>query len=387
MPPRKPRTPAAPPQPFRDMTPAQVDVVSSVQQAQAHGERHFVLWYGSVRSGKTVGAVMAMLTHTIANPDGGLYIIGVNTVRQGLSIIAPLAEHYAKELGVKTKVNRSASSPRITVGNAEWLIFNGGERGRDSAVQGLTADGLFLDELALLNQDFVMQAEARVSKPAGLRIYTSNKTSPYHWTTLAYYDRAMAGGINAKLVDSDITGNQFLAQDYVAERSAEYDGEYLARFIRNEFALDFPPIYEPHADLDAGTLTPGLSIVYGEGRDLVVIQCAETEYGICLTDVSADESCIADDALVNSGKAELARRLRRRQRRRVRTYKENSDSRMVDTLLHLFRDGSIKVNPACRELGRAFDEYHMARSKGGIINALESVSPRLMRRIGVKHHA
>lgn len=393
MPPRKrtPRKPAAPPSLFQDMTADQIAVVTGIQAAQAANERHFVLWYGSVRSGKTVGAVMGLLAHTLNKP-AGLYIIGTNTIRQGLSIVAPYAEKYAAELGIKTKVNRGNQAPRITFdlddGTAEWLIFNGGEAGREKGVQGITADGLFLDELSLLHPDFVAQAEARVSRPGGVRIYTSNKTTPYHWTTTLYYDRAMSGAIRCHMVDTDITGNQFLAQDYVDERMSEYSGEYLARFMQNRFMLDHPPIYEPLSDTAVNWQSPpDLSIVFGVGRAALAVQCRDTEYGLLLADVlnPVVPELLADYVLINSGKPMLARRLAKAGKR-VRGYSGVVGDRHLDTLHELFADGAVRVNSNCVDLARAFDQYHTPFHNREIpMMAIEGAAQHLRRR--VRNHA
>ena len=372
---------------FQDMTADQIAVVRGIQAAQAANERHFVLWYGSVRSGKTVGAVMGLLAHTLNKP-AGLYIIGTNTVRQGLSIVAPYAEKYAAELGIKTKVNRGNSAPRITFdlddGTAEWLIFNGGERGRDAGVQGITADGLFLDELSLLHPDFVAQAEARVSRPAGVRIYTSNKTTPYHWTTSLYYDRAQTGAIKCHFVDTDISGNQFLAQDYVDERMSEYSGEYLARFMQNRFMLDNPPIYEPLSDTSVNvSMPPDLSIVFGVGRATLAVQCRDTDYGILLADVlnPVVPELLAKDVLINAGKPMLARRLAKAGKR-VKGYTAMAGDRHLDTLHELIAAGALRLNSNCVDLARAFDQYHTPFHNRELpMMAIEGAAQHLQRRV------
>lgn len=370
---------------FKQMTDDQRLVVDSVLEAQAAGDRHFVLWYGSVRAGKTVGSVMAMLAHTVNNPTPGQYIIGVHTVRQGINIIGPYVRQYAAELGIKTKINRSTSNPHIRIGESEWLFFSGGEQGRDAAVQGITADGLFLDELALLDKNFVAQAEARVSKPGGLRIYTSNKTTPWHWTTEYYYKRAQEGTINAQLIDTNIDGNQFLAADYVAERMLEYDEDHMTRFMNNEFMLDFEPVYNPVEDNNF--YESDFAIINTDGRDTTVVHCAYTDYGICITDVTEDLLELPSDVFINSGWPHLIKDLRKRQCM-VRDYRSMSSSAHIDTLSHLFDSKTLRLNRKCKKLAKAFDNYYDP-SRGGfdIITALEATSQHVMRRIGKKYAA
>ena len=144
-------------------------------------ERGFIYWMGGVRSGKSFGSVMCLLEHMRTRKDK-TYMVLCYTQSQGLTIFGKEIEKQAKTMKIECKVNRSAANPRVVFKDSgNEILFKGADKiGRDRNIQGLTLDGLIADEIPLLNKDALHQAEARVSGIGGIRIYTSNKTTPYH---------------------------------------------------------------------------------------------------------------------------------------------------------------------------------------------------------------
>ena len=251
------------------LTPSQLKVINEVNRLIAAKERGLILWYGGVRAGKTVGSVKALIQHSLER-SGKTYIIGAHTQRQVWTIIAPIVEKECNSRNIHYKAYRGNQDPRMEVGENLFYVFGGGDAGKDKAVQGMTASGLFLDELPNLNTDFVMQCEARTSDTGSLRIYTANKPDPYHWTTLYYFKRAEAGEIPAFLIDSSTAENQFLDASFLAERAGEYDDFYSARFLNNEFVQLNPPLYKPTL-CEVPEWEPYLAVVATNGLRRVAI--------------------------------------------------------------------------------------------------------------------
>ena len=171
-------------------------------------DRGFIYWMGGVRSGKSFGSVMCLLEH-MRTRENKTYMVLCYTQSQGLTIFGKEFERQAKTMNIKCKVNRSAANPRVVfTDSGNEVLFKGADKiGRDRNIQGLTLDGLIADEIPLLNKDALHQAEARVSGIGGIRIYTSNKTTPYHWTTKYYVNRLEANKIDGLLLDSQIEDN------------------------------------------------------------------------------------------------------------------------------------------------------------------------------------
>ena len=191
--PRKRKTPARPkmigPMSTKDMTPDQITILTEVWAAMQSNARLFQLLYGGVRAGKSTAAALGTTLHSTAR-SGCEYIVGAYTQRQASAIFMPKYKIAAELLDLRYRESRATSNPHIEIGENLFSIYGGSDASRFKNVQGLTVAGLVLDEIPLLDREFMAQAEARTSERGALRIYTANKVHPYHWTTKYYYDRA-----------------------------------------------------------------------------------------------------------------------------------------------------------------------------------------------------
>ena len=216
--------------------------------SQNKGKRRFIYWQGGVRSGKSYGSAMGMLEHALESPGDKLYIILAYTSPQGMTIYSPYFQTLAKQQGLDCVVRRGTYDPHIMIthdqGSAKFMIRGADNDAKASAIQGLTIHGLLADEVANLNRATLHQAEARISEPGALRLYTSNKTSPYHWSTKYYVDRLQEGLIDGVILDSQTSDNKNVDNAYLEERKSEYQGDTLARFIDNKYTLDARPLYK-----------------------------------------------------------------------------------------------------------------------------------------------
>lgn len=228
------------------LTKSQARVMRHIKAYHSRGERLFILWFGGVRSGKSFGATLGLAEHS-RHRSGRLYGLCAYTQRQAIAIYVPALEYAASKMGLSDrdfKVNRSASNPRVKFAENEFLIFGGSDVGKYKAIQGLSLSGLLADEIPILDREFLMQAEARVSDEGGVRLYTANKTTPYHWTTKYYLNRIRRKEIKGEFIDSHTSENPHIDAGYIAERESEYDEIHRTRFMDNEFALDAEPIYQ-----------------------------------------------------------------------------------------------------------------------------------------------
>ena len=235
------------PESFTFNTPSQNEALNYVAKQQG---RRFIYWLGGVRSGKSYGAAMCFLKHFEQLPDGesALYMILGYTAPQVCTIYSEYLAKMAKQEGFKCEVSKATFDPSVYITDEERgcsckFMFRGADRDQKaSAIQGLTINGLLCDEVANLNKATVFQAEARCSEDGALRVYTSNKTNPYHWTVSYYVNRLREKAIKGLLLDCDISENQHISDEYADERRSEYTGDELARFIDNSFTLDDTPL-------------------------------------------------------------------------------------------------------------------------------------------------
>ena len=264
-------------------TDGQRRVMTALNGAIAANDRLFVWWMGGVRSGKSYGAAMAFLEHC-RHRENAQYIVLAYTASQAAKIYGPYFKLIGESMGMTVNVSRGTSDPKIDVwpdgraykrgmdGANTFLLRGADKEGRDKAIQGLTVDGLLADEVPLLHRATLHQAEARVSKPGGLRIYTSNKQSEYHWTAKYYLKRIVDGSIDGIVIDSNVAENSNIDPDYIAERSSEYEGNTLKRFMDNEFGLDGTPIYPVGLNMHENIKGEAIMAVYGHpgGYEVIV---------------------------------------------------------------------------------------------------------------------
>ena len=347
-------------------TPKQKKALTAVRKAIKANERMLLLLYGGIRAGKSTAAVASIVEHS-QKRSGVLYGLGAYTLRQAFEIFEPKFYDVCGEKGLTFTPHRANSDPHFDVGENRFMLSGGNDMGRDRHIQGLTWDGLILDELPLLNRDYVMQAEGRTSAAGALRIYTANKPNPYHWSTKHYYRRAQKGEIKATLLDWDTRDNPHIGQDYIDERMNEYDDKYRDRFINNEFVLDNPPIYEPPFD-DASPDGQPVTVLYGNGVGFDMVQATPTEYGLCANNaitVNLPElaDLIPDFGLsfVNSDRPLLARKIRQ-SGKPVRGYLADFQPRRVEYTQIAIADGRLKLAPNVDDLIEEISMY----STGGI---------------------
>ena len=216
------------------------------------GKRRFIYWLGGVRSGKSYGATQCFVEHAFENAtkdSSKLYLVLGYTSPQVLQIYSGYFKQIAKQEGLKCELSRATYDPSVIlrdedIGAEAKFIFRGADsKSKASTIQGLTIHGLLCDEVANLNRETLHQAEARISEPGALRVYTSNKTTPYHWSRKYYVDRIREHAINGIVLDAETRDNKNVSDDYIDEREAEYEGDTLDRFIHNKFTLDDEPLY------------------------------------------------------------------------------------------------------------------------------------------------
>ena len=368
--------------PWATATPSQKEVLAYVQQRAKDGERAFVYWMGGVRSGKSFGACLALLEH-LSSRENETYMVLSYTASQGLAIFGRELCRIAEVMDLAPKLTRGAN-PRLSFKeNTCEVLFKGADKeGRDRAIQGLTLSGLVADEVPNLHRATLHQAEARVSGHGGLRIYTSNKTSPYHWTTKYYHDRLKDGALDGLLIDSVVADNANVDTAFVEERAGEFTGDTLTRFIENEFTLDEPPIYKPGMELGEVKGEPSYTAIYGHATGFEVLSTVKVRERLCVT-AAASYGAYQDLAevltpgvpfLVNNEQPLLARQIRTAGET-VRGYRSDFDPRLMEVIKDACRQELLWVSDKIQGLWEAIHCY----SRPGvyhwpIIHALEALA-------------
>ena len=367
--------------PMKDSTPSQRKVLKYVTDRHKKGERGMVWWMGGVRAGKSFGSCIAMMEHQ-RHREGKQYMVLAYTAGQAMNVFGTALETIASTMGFETKMSRAAANPRLVIldtGN-EFLFRGADKAGRDKAIQGLTLSGLIVDETPNLMRETIHQAEARVSGHGGLRIYTSNKTSPFHWTTKYYLERLTKKVIDGLVVDCTMEENPHIDADFATERAGEFTGETLTRFISNEFTLDRPPIYRPGMGLppEAPDGKRILSL-YGHPGGYECIEAVWKGKALFVTraaSATAYDDLPVDDGyvLLNAGQGLLARDLRR-QGKVVRGYQDGFQNSRLTILQKACKRSMLWVAMEAGGLWEAIQTYGVAgRYDWPIMNAFEALA-------------
>lgn len=146
---------------------------------------------GAVRAGKTVVMALSYVMWAMKTFNEQNFGMAGKTIgAHRRNVITPL-KLMLRSRGYKVKDRRADNCLIITYkGKSNYFyIFGGRDERSQDLVQGITLAGMFFDEVALMPQSFVSQAEARCSVDGAKYWYNCNPESPYHWFKENYIDK------------------------------------------------------------------------------------------------------------------------------------------------------------------------------------------------------
>lgn len=120
---------------------------------------------GAIRSGKTVSMSLSFVIWAMTRFNGQNFIMAGKTVGTFRRNVLFWLKLMLKAQGYKIKERRTDNLVEISIGEKinYFYIFGGKDERSQDLVQGITAAGVFLDEVALMPESFVNQAIARCS--------------------------------------------------------------------------------------------------------------------------------------------------------------------------------------------------------------------------------
>lgn len=148
-----------------------------------------VIAEGSIRSGKTIAMIDSFLMWSLSNFSGQNFILGGKTIGAlKRNVLNPMFQILVSK-GIPYRYIRS-DDPRIEIGSNIYYIFGGDNERSQDKVQGLTAAGAYLDEVALMPRSFVDQVMGRCSVEGAKYFFNCNPGHPKHWLKTEYIDKA-----------------------------------------------------------------------------------------------------------------------------------------------------------------------------------------------------
>lgn len=198
---------------------------------------------GSIRSGKTISMSLSFVLWSMTRFDGEAFIMAGKTVgafrRNVLRKLIPMLRSRGYE------VSERKSENLVIISNGEreneYYIFGGQDEGSQDAVQGITAAGAYLDEVALMPESFVRQVEGRCSVDGSKLWYNCNPEGPLHWFKTSTIDMAKERGL--LYLHFTMDDNLTLSEKIKARYRSMFAGVFYLRFILGLWKMAEGPIY------------------------------------------------------------------------------------------------------------------------------------------------
>lgn len=343
-----------------------------------------IICHGSIRSGKTVAMIDSFVTWSLAKHKHQTFIIaGKSMGALKRNVLEPLFKILTAK-GIDYHYHRSGD-PHIVIGTNTYYLFGASNEASQDTLQGLTAAGAYLDEVALFPRSFVNQAIGRCSAETngeGAKVFLNcNPAGPYHWFKTDFIDKAKEKKIYILhfLLDDNLS-----LSERVKERFRRmFSGVFFQRNILGLWVLAEGIIYDMfnekkhfvktkprrytkyYVSIDYGTQNPTAFGLWGlfdgvwykvkeyhhSGRDGK--QKTDVEYSNDLKEFVEDLriSSVIVDPSAASFKAQL-----KKDRFRVVDAKNDviNGIRNVATALE---NNQIKYNDCCKETKREFSSY------------------------------
>lgn len=152
-----------------------------------------VIAEGAIRSGKTIGCIDSFITWSLAKHRQQNFIVaGKSMGALKRNVLEPMFQILTAK-GIDYHYHRS-ENPHIIIGTNTYYLFGANNEASQDTLQGLTAAGAYLDEVALFPRSFVDQAIGRCSAETdgnGAKIFFNcNPAGPYHWFKVDFIDKA-----------------------------------------------------------------------------------------------------------------------------------------------------------------------------------------------------
>lgn len=200
------------------------------------------IWSGAVRSGKTIGSLVAFLIHLTRAPESGLVLICGRTLQTiERNILEPMQDR-ALFGPIADQVHHTRGAPTATILGRTVHLIGASDARAEGRLRGLTACLALLDEATLVPEGFFNQMLARLSVPGAKALLTTNPDGPGHWLRKNFILRAAELGIAHFHFTLD--DNPALDATYVEAIKKENVGVFYRRFVLGEWCMAEGSIFD-----------------------------------------------------------------------------------------------------------------------------------------------
>ena len=275
---------------------------SKQEQFIAESTAKWNLAHGSVRTGKTIGSLVAFMTAVYFCPDSKIWMMGHTSGTIYHNAIRLLLEANSPDdplIIFKPFLSWHAGSRQLKFRDKTIFTVGAGDNGAMAMIQGKTMSLVYCDEITLYPESIINMIDTRLSLPHSRGYATMNPSHPGH-IVKQWIDKAMEGDKNYYQLHFTLDDNPFVDENYkqrIRDSSSGlfYKRHYLGLWCLAEGAIfDFfdrkinvvkrPPRAAEYyiAAIDYGTRNPFAALIIGvnTGRftQTAPIMWAEKEY-------------------------------------------------------------------------------------------------------------
>ena len=204
---------------------------------------------GAIRSGKTSSMSLSFVLWAMATFNNKNFIIAGKTIRAAernlikeLLKVKYLHQHYELTYNRSEHLLTIKRGKRINM----FYIFGGQNEKSQDLVQGITAAGALLDEVALMPQSFVNQVIARCSVEGAFIFFNCNPDNPNHFFKQEFIDKAEEK--NYKYLHFTMEDNPSLSEKTKERYRKSYSGVFFKRYIEGLWVRAEGIIYDIFAN-------------------------------------------------------------------------------------------------------------------------------------------
>ncbi|WP_437582720.1 PBSX family phage terminase large subunit [Paramicrobacterium sp. CJ85] len=232
-------------------------------------DRKLALWYGSVSAGKTVASLFAFLLAVVRAPKTGIIIIAggsLQTIYQNVFVLFQNTSIFGSVISSQIEYTPGATSARIL--GREVLLVGAKDAKAVGRIQGATVALAYVDEAALMPEEFWNMLVSRLRVDGARLLATMNPASRNHWIRKKW----IVPGAEKNLVSFHFTmqDNPNLSAEYIADMEASFSGVFYDRMIKGEWtnaAGAVYPMWDPKRHVIPFDQMPPLQDIMGVGMD------------------------------------------------------------------------------------------------------------------------
>lgn len=183
---------------FKPFSVKQKQLLTWWTDGSPHYLKDTIICHGAIRSGKTIAMIDSFMMWSLNKHRSQNFIIASKSMGAlKRNVLEPLFEILTAK-GIDYHYHMS-ENPHLKIGTNTYYLFGANNESSQDTLQGLTAAGCYLDEVALFPRSFVEQAIGRCSAVTEFingiieypkKFMNCNPEGAFHWFKTDYIDKA-----------------------------------------------------------------------------------------------------------------------------------------------------------------------------------------------------